>query len=89
MGEPKTERRLLKPVQDSVDKLLGAITVQKADTIGLVSADGRLSTITELKGSKILCNISRAKGRHFGMAVEEAIVEKCEKSIYVYMSTFT
>ncbi|MCS6769840.1 MAG: 3-dehydroquinate synthase II [Candidatus Caldarchaeum sp.] len=77
VGRVKIERRPLRLVKASADGVVGAATVQNAETIRFVSADGNLIPVTELKkGDRILCHVSKVKGRHFGMAVEETVVEK-------------
>ncbi|MEM4281457.1 MAG: 3-dehydroquinate synthase II [Candidatus Caldarchaeum sp.] len=77
VGRVKIERRPLRLVKASAEGLTGAVTVQNAETIRFVAASGQLIPVTELKkGDKILCHVSQAKGRHFGMAVEETVVEK-------------
>jgi len=77
VGRVKIERRPLRLVKASAEGVTGTITVQNAETIRFVSSDGRLIPVTELKkGDKILCHISSERGRHFGMAVEETVIEK-------------
>ncbi|MEM0384171.1 MAG: 3-dehydroquinate synthase II [Candidatus Caldarchaeum sp.] len=77
VGRVKIERRPLKLVKASAEGVGGVVTVQNAETIRFVSDDGRIIPVTELsKGDKVLCHVSKVKGRHFGMAVEETVVEK-------------
>jgi len=77
IGRVKIERRPLRLVKAKVDDVVGTITVQNAETIRFVKPDGQLISVTELKkDDKILCYVSEARGRHFGMAVEETVIEK-------------
>lgn len=53
--------------------------VQNAETIHLVREDGEPVSVVDLKpGDKVLAYVEteEGKGRHFGMEVEETIVEK-------------
>jgi 3-dehydroquinate synthase II len=50
--------------------------MQNAETIRLVSPDGKAISITSLKvGDKVLAHIEKA-GRHFGMQVDETLIER-------------
>jgi len=50
--------------------------LQNAETIKLVAADGSSIAVTKLKpGDKVLARLEDA-GRHFGMKIEETIIEK-------------
>ncbi len=50
--------------------------MQNAETIRLVSLDGKAVSITELKaGDKVLGHVEKA-GRHFGMQVDETLIER-------------
>lgn len=77
IGRVKIERRPLRLVKARADDVVGAVTVQNAETIRFVKPDGQLIPVTELKkDDRILCHVSEARGRHFGMAVEETVIEK-------------
>ena len=77
VGRVKIERRPLRLVKALADGVTGAVTVQNAETIRFITPSGDLIPVTELKkGDRILAYISPVKGRHFGMAVDETIVEK-------------
>ncbi|MCX8202143.1 MAG: 3-dehydroquinate synthase II, partial [Candidatus Caldarchaeum sp.] len=77
IGRVKIERRPLRLVRARVDDVYGTVTVQNAETIRFVKPSGELVSVTELKkDDKILCHVTQARGRHFGMAVEETVVEK-------------
>jgi 3-dehydroquinate synthase II len=50
--------------------------MQNAETIRLVSPEGKAISITNLKpGDKVLGHIEKA-GRHFGMQVDETLIER-------------
>ncbi|HIQ29746.1 MAG TPA: 3-dehydroquinate synthase [Candidatus Caldiarchaeum subterraneum] len=77
VGRAKVERRPMRLVKARIGENEGAVIVQNAETIRFITPDGELIPVTELKkGDTILCHPSEEKGRHFGMAVEETIIEK-------------
>jgi 3-dehydroquinate synthase II len=50
--------------------------MQNAETIRLVDPDGRAISITNLKpGDKVLAHIEKT-GRHFGIKVDETLIER-------------
>ena len=76
IGRVKTEIRpmlLIEAVTSNGNK--GSVFLQNAETIRVVSAEGKPISVVELKeGDEILCHLDNA-GRHFGMRVEENISE--------------
>jgi 3-dehydroquinate synthase II len=53
-----------------------SLVMQNAETIRLVSPKGKAVSVTTLKpGDKVLGHIEKA-GRHFGMQVDETLIEK-------------
>ena len=53
-----------------------SLVLQNAETIRLVTPDGQAISATTLKpGDKVLGHIETA-GRHFGMQVDETLIEK-------------
>ena len=53
-----------------------SLILQNAETIRLVSPDGKATSITSLKaGDSVLVHIEKA-GRHFGMKVDETLIER-------------
>ena len=53
-----------------------SLVLQNAETIRLVSPDGKAVSVTNLKqGDRVLGHIEKA-GRHFGMQVEETLIER-------------
>ena len=77
VGRAKVERRPMRLVRARVGESWGAVTVQNAETIRFITPDHRLIPVTELKeGDRILCHIAPEKARHFGMAVDEMIIER-------------
>ena len=77
VGRAKIETRPMLLVKARYDDEIGSIIAQNAETIRFVKSNGSLIPITELKeGDEILANISKSKGRHFGMEVDEYIMEK-------------
>jgi 3-dehydroquinate synthase II len=53
-----------------------SLVLQNAETIRLVDPDGRAVSVTRLKaGDKVLGRIEES-GRHFGMKVDETLIER-------------
>jgi 3-dehydroquinate synthase II len=77
VGRSKVETRPMRLIKAVVDDEVGSIIVQNAETIRFVGSDGKLIPVTEVKkGNKIIVHAKTAAGRHFGMEVDEYIVEK-------------
>jgi 3-dehydroquinate synthase II len=77
VGRSKVETRPMRLIKAIVGNEVGSIIVQNAETIRFVGSDGKLIPVTEVKkGNKILAYAKTAAGRHFGMEVNEYIVEK-------------
>ncbi len=76
VGRAKVERRPMLLIEAEYNgKKLSAV-LQNAETIRVVGADGSLISVVDLKvGDEILGYVEEA-GRHFGMKVEETIIEK-------------
>jgi 3-dehydroquinate synthase II len=52
------------------------LVMQNAETIRLVNPEGKPVSITTLKpGDKVLAHVEQG-GRHFGMKVEETLIER-------------
>lgn len=76
VGRVKIEKRPLILVEAEVDGQVINTLLQNAETIKLVTSDGKPKSVTELKvGDHILAYFEGA-ARHFGMAIEESIIEK-------------
>lgn len=76
IGRVKIERRPLLYVEAEADGSKISAILQNAETIKLVAADGSSIAVTKLKpGDKVLARLERA-GRHFGMKIDETIIEK-------------
>ncbi|MDP7081142.1 MAG: 3-dehydroquinate synthase II [Candidatus Undinarchaeales archaeon] len=77
VGRAKIERRPLVLVVAKMGDIPAKTVLQNAETVRLVRPDGSLVPVTELKaGDEVLAYREAPKGRHFGMAVEETIVER-------------
>jgi 3-dehydroquinate synthase II len=76
VGRAKVERRPMLLIEAEYEgKKLSAI-LQNAETIRVVSPDGEPISVVDLKvGDEILGYVEKA-GRHFGMKVDETIIEK-------------
>lgn len=76
LGRNKIERRPLILVEaQAQDSYLGLI-LQNAETICLVGPDGQPFSVTRLEpGQKVLAHLEQS-GRHFGMQVQETLVER-------------
>jgi 3-dehydroquinate synthase II len=77
VGRSKIETRPLRLIRAEINGEEGTVILQNAETIRLISKDGKLLSVTELKvGDEVLGYTKQAGGRHFGMEVDEFIVEK-------------
>jgi 3-dehydroquinate synthase II len=77
VGRSKIETRPLRLIRAEINGEEGTVILQNAETIRLISKDGKLLSVTEVKaGDEVLGYAKQAGGRHFGMEVDEFIVEK-------------
>lgn len=77
VGRSKIETRPLRLLRAEIDGITGTVILQNAETIRLVGRDGKLRSVTEIKpGDEVLGYAKTATGRHFGMEVDEYILEK-------------
>jgi 3-dehydroquinate synthase II len=77
VGRSKIETRPLRLIRADISGEVGTVILQNAETIRLVKPDGKLLSVTEVKaGDEVLGFAKPASGRHFGMEVDEYIVEK-------------
>ncbi len=76
VGRVKIEKRPLILVEAEYDDVTLRTLLQNAETIRLVTEEGRPVSVAELKvGDKIMVYLD-PDARHFGMAIEETIIEK-------------
>lgn len=76
VGRVKIEKRPLILVEAEAEGRIFKTLLQNAETIMLVSGDGTPTSISKLKvGDEILIYVKEI-GRHFGMEVEESIIER-------------
>lgn len=76
VGRVKIEKRPLMLIEAEVDGERISTLLQNAETIKLVSEDGTAKSVTDLKvGDKVLVHFE-GKARHFGMSIEESILER-------------
>ena len=76
LGRNKIEKRPMILVEAEAEGEPITLVLQNAETIRLVSPKGEAISITSLKpGDKVLGHIEKA-GRHFGMKVDETLIEK-------------
>lgn len=77
VGRSKTETRPLKMIRAEIGNETGTVILQNAETIRLITKDGNLLSVTEVKiGDEVLGYAKPPSGRHFGMEVDEYIDEK-------------
>jgi 3-dehydroquinate synthase II len=77
VGRSKIETRPLRLIKAEMNGERGSIILQNAETIRVVTREGKLVSVTDLEvGNEILVHISGHSGRHFGMEVDEYILEK-------------
>jgi len=76
LGRNKIEKRPVMLVEADAEGCPISLILQNAETIRLVSPDGKAVSVTTLKqGDKVLAHIEKA-GRHFGMQVDETLIER-------------
>jgi 3-dehydroquinate synthase II len=76
VGRVKIEKRPLMLVEAEYEGFKLRTLLQNAETIRLVGEDGNPISVAELKlGDKIMVYIDQG-ARHFGMSIEESIIEK-------------
>jgi 3-dehydroquinate synthase II len=76
VGRIKIERRPLILVEAEVEGANIKTLLQNAETIKLVSADGKPVPVTSLKEGDEVLVYFEAAARHFGIKIEETIIEK-------------
>jgi len=76
LGRNKIEKRPMILIEADADGRAISLVLQNAETIRLVSPDGKaISATTLAAGDKVLGHIEEA-GRHFGMQVDETLIER-------------
>lgn len=76
VGRAKIEKRPLMLVEAEVGGERYKTLLQNAETINLVNGEGEPVSVTKLKeGDEVLLYVKKA-GRHFGMEVEESVIER-------------
>jgi len=76
LGRNKIEKRPMMLIEAEAEGVSITLVMQNAETIRLVSPEGQPISITSLKpGDKVFAHIEKG-GRHFGMKVEETLIER-------------
>jgi len=76
LGRNKIEKRPMILVEADSQDCHVSLVLQNAETIRLVGTDGKALSVTGLKtGDIVLAHIEKA-GRHFGMQVDETLIER-------------
>ncbi|MHC4501142.1 MAG: 3-dehydroquinate synthase II [Planctomycetota bacterium] len=76
LGRNKIEKRPMMLIEAQAEGVPISLVMQNAETIRLVDPDGKAVSVTNLKpGHKVLGHIEKA-GRHFGMQVDETLIER-------------
>ncbi|MEM2990781.1 MAG: 3-dehydroquinate synthase II, partial [Halobacteria archaeon] len=77
IGRTKIERRPLILIEAEVEGERYKTILQNAETIKLVQSNGKAVSVAALNiGDEVLICREEAKGRHFGVKIEETIIEK-------------
>ena len=76
VGRAKVERRPMLLVEGKADNKKISAVLQNAETIRLTRPDGTPISVAELKEGDEVLGYIESEGRHFGMKVEETIIEK-------------
>jgi len=76
LGRNKIEKRPMILIEADAGGFPVSLVMQNAETIRLVSPDGKAVSITALKpGDKVLAHMEQT-GRHFGLKVDESLIER-------------
>jgi 3-dehydroquinate synthase II len=76
LGRNKIEKRPMMLIEAEAEGHPISLVMQNAETIRLVDPEGNAVSITRLKpGDKVLARLEKT-GRHFGMQVEETLIER-------------
>ena len=76
LGRNKIERRPMLLIEAEAEGQPISLVLQNAETIRLMDPQGKATSVTNLKpGDKVLAHIEKS-GRHFGMRVEESLIER-------------
>jgi 3-dehydroquinate synthase II len=76
VGRSKIEKRPMILIEAEAEGERISTLLQNAETIKLVGSDGRPRSVTDLKtGDEVLVHLEES-ARHFGMKIEESIVER-------------
>jgi len=76
LGRNKIEKRPMLLIEADAEGTAVSLVMQNAETIRLVHPDGNAISVTKLKpADKVLAHIEKA-GRHFGMKVDETLIER-------------
>jgi 3-dehydroquinate synthase II len=76
LGRNKIERRPMMLIEAEAEGIPVSLVLQNAETIRLVDPQGRPVSVTTLKpGDKVLAHTTQG-GRHFGMKVDETLIER-------------
>jgi 3-dehydroquinate synthase II len=81
LGRNKIEKRPMMLIEAEAEGVPISLVLQNAETIRLVTPDGKPVSVTVLKpGDKVLGHVEKGgpggAGRHFGMKVEETLIER-------------
>ena len=76
LGRNKIEKRPMMLIEAEAEGQPISLVLQNAETIRLVGPDGGAVSVTTLKpGDRVLGHVEKA-GRHFGMKVDETLIER-------------
>jgi 3-dehydroquinate synthase II len=76
LGRNKIEKRPMMLIEADAEGEPISLVMQNAETIRLIDPNGKAISITTIKpGDKVLGHIEKA-GRHFGMKVDETLIER-------------
>jgi 3-dehydroquinate synthase II len=76
LGRNKIEKRPMMLIEAEAEGVSITLVMQNAETIRLVNPEGQPISITSLKpGDKVFAHIEKG-GRHFGMKVDETLIER-------------
>ena len=76
LGRNKIEKRPMMLIEAEAGGATISLVLQNAETIRLVTPDGKAISVTSLKADDTVLGYIEKAGRHFGMKVDETLIER-------------
>lgn len=76
VGRVKIERRPMLLIEAERDGAVASAVIQNAETVRLVGEDGNCISVVDLREGDQILGYLTTGGRHFGVAIDETIIER-------------